>query len=238
MKVSEAAPRLLPLLSDTAWYVDEQIRAGKRVMLEGAQGTLLDLDHGSYPFVTSSSAVAGGACTGCGVGPSRIETVLGISKAYATRVGSGPFPSELFDEVGEHLCTVGKEFGSVTGRPRRSGWLDLAALNYARTVNGLDMLAITKLDVLTGLSMVRTAVGYETPEGFSERPPRDMTGVSVRYADHPGWSEDITGCRTLDALPKAARALLDHIEDFTQLPIALVSVGPRRDQTIMVREIG
>lgn len=229
--------RLLPLIRDTAAFLDEQLRADKRILMEGAQGTLLDLDHGSYPYVTSSSAVAGGACTGGGIGPSRIGCALGITKAYTTRVGSGPFPTELFDEAGAHLCNVGHEFGSVTGRPRRAGWLDVAALRYARIVNGLDMLAVTKLDVLSGLDTVYTGVGYDVEGGSVTLPPRHFDGVRAQLKQHPGWDEDISGCRKLEELPKNARAFLSHIEEATELPIALVSVGPRRDQTIMVRDI-
>ncbi len=229
--------RLLPLIRDTAAFLDQRARDNNRILLEGAQGTLLDLDHGTYPFVTSSSAVAGGACTGGGIGPSHIDAVLGITKAYTTRVGSGPFPTEVHDHHGEHLCRVGHEFGSVTGRPRRAGWLDLAALRYARIVNGLTHLAVTKLDVLSGLPEVYSAVGYHLDGEVVPLPPRNLAGVRPQLQAHPGWTEDISGCRTLAQLPKNARTFLDHIQQFSQLPIAIVSVGPRRDQTIMVTDI-
>jgi adenylosuccinate synthase len=208
------------------------------VMLEGAQGTLLDVDHGTYPFVTSSSAVAGGAAVGAGIGPSRIKTVLGITKAYATRVGAGPFPTELGDADGDHLREVGAEFGSVTGRPRRTGWLDLPALRYAARVNGIDGLALTKLDVLTGLARIRVCVAYDTPQGRTRDFPIDELGtpgaVTPVYEELPGWEDKLETARVLDELPTAARAYVRFLEEGAEVPVFLVSVGPRRAETIML----
>jgi adenylosuccinate synthase len=237
-KLEASGKRVLPLLANTSQIVDAAVRAGKRVMLEGAQGTLLDIDHGTYPFVTSSSAVAGGASIGTGIGPNRISSVLGITKAYATRVGSGPFPTELNDGDGQHLREVGAEFGSVTGRPRRTGWLDLPALRYASRVNGLDGLALTKLDVLTGLSRILVCVAYDTPEGRTEDFPIDLLDVpgAVKpvYEEMAGWSEKLDGVRVLDELPKAARAYVRFLEEGAKVPLYLLSVGPRRSETIVL----
>ncbi|MBK7581727.1 MAG: adenylosuccinate synthase [Myxococcales bacterium] len=230
--------RVLPLIGDASRVVDDAIRAGKRVMFEGAQGTLLDVDHGTYPFVTSSSAVSGGATTGVGVGPSRIDSVVGITKAYTTRVGSGPFPTELFDAAGQHLRDQGAEFGSVTGRPRRCGWLDLPALRYAARVNGLDALAVTKLDVLTGLDELRVCVAYDTPSGRTEDFPIDLLDPKGRvepvYETLPGWKESLTGVQSLDGLPAAALRYVRFLEAGVRTPLFLVSVGPRRAQTIVL----
>jgi adenylosuccinate synthase len=232
------APRIVPLLRDTSALVNDAMRAGKRVMLEGAQGTLLDLDHGTYPFVTSSSAVAGGASVGAGIGPNRINTVIGITKAYTTRVGAGPFPTELGNAEGDHLREVGAEFGSVTGRPRRTGWLDLPALRYAARVNGFDGLALTKLDVLTGLPTLKVCVAYDTPEGRVTDLPLDLLdrpdALKPVYVELEGWKEKLENARVLDELPGAARAYIRFLEKETGAPIYLVSVGPRRSETIML----
>jgi adenylosuccinate synthase len=232
------APRIVPLLRDTSALVNDSMKAGKRIMLEGAQGTLLDLDHGTYPFVTSSSAVAGGAAVGAGIGPNRIGTVIGITKAYTTRVGAGPFPTELGNAEGDHLREVGAEFGSVTGRPRRTGWLDLPALRYAARVNGFDGLALTKLDVLTGLSTLKVCVAYDTPEGRVSDLPLDLLDrpdvLKPVYVELEGWKEKLEGARVLDELPSAARAYIRFLETETGAPIFLVSVGPRRAETIVL----
>ncbi|MBM4376152.1 MAG: adenylosuccinate synthase [Deltaproteobacteria bacterium] len=225
------APRLIPLLGDVSAQVETALRDGKRVMLEGAQGTMLDIDNGTYPFVTSSSAVAGGACTGAGIGPTRIARVLGITKAYTTRVGAGPFPTELDDDVGAHLRAVGKEFGSVTGRPRRTGWLDVAALRYARRVNGITGLAVTKLDVLTGLDTLRVCVGYEGASGAANELP-DGDALTPVYRTFEGWTESLQGASRLEDLPPPARAYLDFIEEASETPIDLISTGPGRESTI------
>jgi adenylosuccinate synthase len=234
------AERLIPLLDNVSERVDTAMRAGKRILFEGAQGTLLDVDHGTYPFVTSSSAVAGGASIGSGIGPNRLKNVVGITKAYTTRVGAGPFPTELFDEAGKHLQTVGHEFGSVTGRPRRTGWLDLPALRYAARVNGFDGLAITKLDVLTGLDTVKVCVAYDTPRGRTESFPIDEIGIPGRvtpvYQELPGWTESLGEARAMDELPKATRDYVHFITNATQVPAWIVSVGPRRSETIVLHQ--
>ena len=232
------ADRIVPLLRDTSRIVDDAIRTQKRVMLEGAQGTLLDIDHGTYPYVTSSSAVAGGACTGVGIGPSRISSVVGITKAYVTRVGGGPFPTELHGEVGEKLRQAGGEFGAVTGRPRRTGWLDLPALRYAGRVNGLDALALTKLDVLSAHTSIDVCVAYDTPRGRTDEFPIDLIDVegAVKpiYETLPGWQSSLSDARTLDDLPRNARAYIRFIEDKVGIPLCLVSIGPRRNETILI----
>jgi adenylosuccinate synthase len=225
-----------PRLADTGARVDEAIARGRRVLFEGAQGALLDVDHGTYPFVTSSSAVAGGACTGGGVGPSRIDTVVGLTKAYTTRVGGGPFPTELTDDVGELIRRRGGEFGSVTGRPRRTGWLDLPALRYARRVNGLDGIALTKLDVLSGLPEVRICVAYRTPAGETrDFPIDDLDRAQPVYLTLPGWSA-VDHARSLADLPEPARAYVDLVVRESACPLFLLSVGPDREATIVARD--
>jgi adenylosuccinate synthase len=237
-RVRAVAPRIVPLLGDTSRLAEEAVRAKKKILLEGAQGTLLDLDHGTYPFVTSSSATAGGACTGSGIGPSKIDTVIGLVKAYCTRVGGGPFPTELHDDVGERLRKAGDEYGSVTGRPRRTGWLDLPALRYAVRVNGLDGIALTKLDVLTGLDTLQICVAYDTPHGrTSELPIDELDRAKPVYEPLPGWKEPLGAARALADLPKAARAYVDRIEKESGCPPFIVSVGSRRDETIVLRRV-
>jgi adenylosuccinate synthase len=238
-KIRPFIERLVPLLGNASKATDDAIRANQRVMFEGAQGTLLDVDHGTYPFVTSSSAVAGGAAIGAGIGPNRIDTVLGIVKAYTTRVGEGPFPTELKSEVGEYLRKAGDEFGSVTRRPRRTGWLDLPGLRYAARVNGLDGLALTKLDVLTGLSEISVCVAYDTPEGRVTDLPIDLLlepgQAEPVYQTLPGWSESLSGARKLEDLPATARRYVDFIEREVGVPLYLVSVGPSRAATVVLR---
>jgi adenylosuccinate synthase len=232
------AKRIIPLLGDTSAILDAAIRAGNSVLLEGAQGALLDLDHGTYPYVTSSSPVSGGAAVGAGIGPNRIDTVVGITKAYATRVGSGPFPTELDDSDGLHLREVGAEFGSVTGRPRRTGWLDLPALKYAGRINGIDGLALTKLDVLTGMKRIRVCVAYDTPAGRVTDFPIDLIDqpgvVTPVYEELEGWGEKLESARVLDDLPRAARAYVRFLEEGAGVPLYSVSVGPRRRETIVL----
>ncbi len=236
--LERSAERIVPLLAETSAIVDRAIRQGARILFEGAQGTLLDVDHGTYPFVTSSSAVAGGAATGAGIGPNRLDTVIGITKAYATRVGSGPFPTELDDTDGLHLRTAGAEFGSVTGRPRRTGWLDLPALRYAARVNGIDGLALTKLDVLTGLPRIRVCTAYDTPAGRVEDLPIDLleepAAARPVYEELPGWSERLEQARVLDDLPRAVRDYVRFLEEGAKVPLYLLSVGPRRNETIVL----
>ncbi|MDB4933072.1 MAG: Adenylosuccinate synthetase [Labilithrix sp.] len=235
--IEEARGRIVPMLVDSQALVERTVRAKKRVVLEGAQGTLLDVDHGTYPFVTSSTPTAGGACVGAGIGPTRIDEVVGLVKAYTTRVGGGPFPTELHDDVGERIRKIGAEFGSVTGRPRRTGWLDLPALRYAVRVNGLDALAITKLDVLTGLDEVKVCVAYETKNGRSEDVPMDeLDTVKPVYQSFPGWKEQLGAARAMADLPKAARTYLEFVEKQAECPYILVSVGPARDETIVLRD--
>jgi adenylosuccinate synthase len=228
--------RLEPHIADTSRLCWEALDADKTVLFEGAQAALLDLDHGTYPFVTSSNPVAGAACVGAGVGPTDIDEVWGVCKAYTTRVGAGPFPSELTDEVGAHLRDQGHEFGTTTGRERRTGWLDLVALRYATRLNRLSALAITKLDVLTGLNPLRIAVRYRGKEGavFDEFPYHQtiLHTATAEYEEFPGWEDDITGARTEADLPPEARDYLAAISDGAGVPIAVVGVGPGREQVI------
>jgi adenylosuccinate synthase len=236
-KLRAVAPRIVPLLAETSKLVEGAVRAGKRVLFEGAQGTLLDIDHGTYPFVTSSHATAGGACAGSGVGPSKIDFVVGLVKAYTTRVGGGPFPTELNDATGERLRQRGGEFGSVTGRPRRTGWLDLPALRYAVRVNGLDGVAFTKLDVLTGLDELKICVAYKVHGQVSPDFPIDEAEhAEPIFESMPGWSADPTGARRLADLPETAQRYIQRVERDIGCPIILVSVGPGRDETIVLRD--
>ena len=225
--------RLRPYVADGARRAGDAVARGAKVLLEGAQGTMLDIDYGTYPFVTSSSATSGGACTGGGVAPTRIERVIGIAKAYATRVGGGPFPTELHGEAGESLRRAGAEFGATTGRPRRCGWLDVPALRFAARVNGMTSIALTKLDVLTGMPTLQLAVAYRLDGETIDEPPFDgLERVEPVYESHEGWTEDVTHCRSLDELPSNARKYLARIEALVGCPIGVVSVGPDRDQTI------
>ncbi|MGH2954228.1 MAG: adenylosuccinate synthase [Solirubrobacterales bacterium] len=228
--------RLEPHIADTSHLCWEALDAGRTVIFEGAQGTLLDLDHGTYPFVTSSNPVAGAACVGAGVGPADIDEVWGVAKAYATRVGAGPFPTELDDELGAQIRERGGEVGTTTGRDRRTGWLDLVALRYATRLNRLSALAITKLDVLAGIDPLRIAVRYRSSEGavLREFPYHQsiLHGAAAEYEELPGFDGDISGCRTNADLPAEARDFLAAISDHTGVPIRLVGVGPGRDQVI------
>ena len=228
--------RLEPHIADTAPIAWRTLDRNQLVVFEGAQGTMLDIDHGTYPFVTSSNPVAGAACVGAGVGPRSIDEVWGVAKAYATRVGAGPFPTELDDQLGERIREAGGEFGTTTGRARRTGWLDLVALRYATRVNGLTGLVITKLDVLTGIDPLNVAVRYLGPEGatFEEFPYHQSILHKARgdLLELPGWGEDITGCRSIDELPRTAQDYLEYISEFLGLPIVMVGVGPGRDEMI------
>ena len=230
--------KLLPFLDDVGARVDEALLAGHKVLLEGAQGTLLDVRHGTYPFVTSSATVAGGACTGLGIGPTRINRVVGVVKAYATRVGSGPFPTELLDATGQRLRDIGREYGSTTGRPRRCGWLDLVALKHAVRLNGLDGMFLNKIDVMSGLDKVALCVGY-TMDGAPIRDfpshAMDLARAEPVYEWMDGWAEDISGCRTWDSLPATTRAYIARVEAFTGIGCDLISVGPDREESIVVR---
>jgi adenylosuccinate synthase len=228
--------RLEPYIADTQKIVWDALDRGGMVLFEGAQGTLLDIDHGTYPFVTSSNPVAGAACVGAGVGPKDIDEAWGIAKAYVTRVGAGPFPTELEGELGDRIREAGHEFGTTTGRPRRCGWLDLVGLKYAVRLNGLTGLAITKLDVLTGIDPLCVATEYIGPEGatFSEFPYHQsiLHKATGTYTELPGWDEDISGARSLEDLPQTAREYVEYIEDFLGVPVVLVGVGTGRDQMI------
>ena len=231
------AARLKPMVADVSSELHAVSAAGKSLLFEGAQGTLLDVDHGTYPFVTSSNCVAGAAAAGAGVGPSQLHYILGITKAYATRVGSGPFPTELDDAVGDHLRVKGSEFGSVTGRPRRCGWFDAAALKRSIQINGISGLCITKLDVLDGMESVKLCTGYRMNGVACDLlpPGADSAAACVPvYEEMPGWSETTVGVQQLERLPQNARNYLQRLEQACGAPIALISTGPERDQTIVL----
>jgi len=232
------AETLAPFVADVPVELEAMAAAGKQILFEGAQGTHLDIDHGTYPYVTSSSTVAGNACCGAGVGPKRITGVVGIVKAYTTRVGMGPFPSELLDDTGDYLQEKGAEFGATTGRRRRCGWLDMVLLKNAARLNGITGLAITKLDVLGGLEELKICTAYECNGTRTAAFPanlRVLEGCTPVYETLPGWTEDISGARALGDLPGATRNYLDRIEELAGLPIDIVSVGPERGQTIVMR---
>ncbi|MGE5665419.1 MAG: adenylosuccinate synthetase, partial [Betaproteobacteria bacterium] len=232
------APRLRPMIDDVSYRLNEVMGRGEALLFEGAQGTLLDVDHGTYPFVTSSNTVEGAASAGAGVAPQRLNYVLGITKAYSTRVGSGPFPTELLDETGERLRQRGQEFGSVTGRPRRCGWFDGAGLRRAVQLNGLTGLALMKLDVLDGLPRVRLGVGYRHQGRLTDILPYGADEVAACepvYEDFPGWNESTFGIKRWDDLPANARRYLERLVEVVGVPIAIVSTGPERDQTIQLQ---
>jgi len=232
------APRLAPLVADVPRALYEANREGKNLLFEGAQGTLLDIDHGTYPFVTSSNCVAGAAAAGAGVGPGQLHYVLGITKAYTTRVGGGPFPTELTDAIGAYLAKRGHEFGAVTGRPRRCGWFDAAALKRSIQINGVSGLCITKLDVMDGVESVKLCVGYDIDGKFSDILPVGAEELALcvpRYEEMPGWQESTVAVKEESGLPKAARDYLKRIEELTGVPIDLISTGPDREETIVRR---
>ncbi|MDX3905393.1 MAG: adenylosuccinate synthase [Pigmentiphaga sp.] len=232
------APVLKPMVADVANALFEASAAGQKLLFEGAQGALLDVDHGTYPYVTSSNCVAGAASAGSGVGPQKLEYVLGITKAYATRVGSGPFPTELADDIGARLASVGKEFGSVTGRPRRCGWFDGAALKRSIRLNGISGLCITKLDVLDGLETIKLGVGYRVNGEFRDVLPYGAAAVANSepvLEEMPGWSESTVGVTEYDKLPVNARRYLERMAEVCGVPIDLVSTGPDRTETIVLR---
>ena len=218
----------------------ELLDAGRRVIFEGAQATMLDIDHGTYPFVTSSNPIAGAACIGAGVGPKDIDEIWGVVKAYATRVGAGPFPTELQDAMGEHLRTRGSEFGTTTGRPRRTGWLDLVALRYAARLNTLSALAITKLDVLSGIERIKVCTSYRGAEGaeFDSFPYHQtvLHHTTAQYTELAGWSGDISECESFTDLPTGAQEYLGFIAEHVGVPVALVGVGPGRNQVVWTEE--
>ncbi len=235
------AERLRPFIADTSLLIDTALREGKTVLFEGAQGTMLDIDHGTYPFVTSSNPIAGAACTGTGIGPTRIDRVLGVTKAYVTRVGEGPFPSELDDADGQTMLERGNEFGTTTGRQRRCGWLDLVALRYAARLSGMTQLALTKLDVLSGFERVKLCVAYRDREGnrLTDFPYHQTVfhGCTPEFEEMPGWDEDLSEARSLEDLPQKAREYADAIAAAVEVPITLIGTGQGRRQVIDQVEI-
>ena len=231
---------LRPFVTDTAVYLNQAIKAGKKVLFEGAQATLLDLDHGTYPYVTSSHPIAGGACIGAGVGPSKISKVIGVVKAYTTRVGEGPFPTELNDATGDLIRNRGREFGTVTGRPRRCGWLDAAVVRYAGQVSGIDYLAVTRLDILDTLPTLQVCTGYKYKGQIIDEFPASLkvlAQVEPVYEELPGWQADITKARSYADLPANARRYVERLSEVVGIPLGIVSVGPARDQTIVMHEV-
>jgi adenylosuccinate synthase len=232
------APRIAPLVADVPRALYDANRGGKNLLFEGAQGSLLDIDHGTYPYVTSSNCVSGAAAAGAGIGPMHLHYVLGITKAYSTRVGGGPFPTELSDVVGERLRQRGQEFGATTGRPRRTGWFDAAALKRSIQLNGVSGLCITKLDVLDGAEVLKICVGYEIDGRLSDILPvgaEELERCVPVYDELAGWQESTVGVKTYEGLPKAARKYLRRIEELCAVPADIISTGPDRDETIVMR---
>ncbi|MGE3955454.1 MAG: adenylosuccinate synthase [Vicinamibacterales bacterium] len=239
-QVVEIGKRLTPMVRDVSLQLSEAFAAGRAVLFEGAQGTLLDIDHGTYPYVTSSNASIGGVCTGLGIGPRRIEGVMGVVKAYATRVGEGPMPSELHDEMGRRLRDNGNEYGAVTGRPRRCGWYDAVAVRYAARINGLDVLAVTKMDVLDGLDEISICTSYRCGDRVLTDFPSDVGQLAACvpvYETLPGWSEPTKGIRRFDDLPENAKKYIARIEEVSGVPAALVSTGSERHDTILRNDV-
>jgi len=239
-KLIVVAEKLRPFITDTSLLINQALASGKQVVFEGAQGTLLDIDHGTYPFVTASNPVAGGACIGAGVGPTKINGVLGIAKAYSTRVGDGPFPTELSNYIADIVRTKGNEFGTTTGRPRRIGWLDGVIMRYARRVSGITGLCITLLDVLGGLDEIKICTHYtldgqdihEFPASISK-----LQNCKPVYKTLPGWKEDISGCKSWSQLPINAKNYLEEISNLCEVPVSIVSVGPGREQTLILEDV-
>lgn len=239
-KYTALAERIRPYVKDTEYSANQYIKEGKKVLFEGAQATMLDLDHGTYPFVTSSNPTAGGACVGSGVGPRMMSNIIGVVKAYTTRVGAGPFPAEQSNKIGEYLRETGHEFGTVTGRSRRCGWFDSVVVRYAAMLNSLDYLAITRLDILDGLDIINICKGYmykgielkEYPESLNI-----LQDVEPVYEELPGWKTDISGCKSYDELPENARYYVERISQLVGVPLGIVSVGPDRSQTIVLHDV-
>jgi adenylosuccinate synthase len=226
---------VLPFIKDTAYYLNEAAKAGKSILLEGAQGTMLDIDHGTFPYVTSSNSTAGGATTGTGLAPGHISGALGITKAYTTRVGGGPFPTELLDNVGEHLRRRGKEFGAVTGRPRRTGWFDAVVVRYSVMLSGLNTIALTKLDVMDELTEIKVCTGYKINGAEIKEMPSTVSllaKVEPIYKTVPGWQQETSRIKDYSSLPALARDYIKLLEDLVECPVGLVSTGPERDETI------
>ena len=232
------AEKLQPLITDVSLELDQALGANKNILFEGAQGTHLDVDHGTYPYVTSSNPISGAACAGAGIGPNQLHHVIGIVKAYTTRVGAGPFVTELTDETGDYIQERGKEFGATTGRRRRCGWLDLVVIRDSARLNGLNSLAITKLDILTGLEKLQVCVGYELEGKQINYRPTSLKKMALCvpiYKEMPGWQEDISQARRMDQLPATAQDYLKTIEEIAGIPMSIISVGPGREETIMVQ---
>jgi adenylosuccinate synthase len=232
------AQKLGKFIADASLLINREIAAGKNVLLEGAQGTLLDIDHGTYPYVTSSNTIAGGACTGVGIGPTKIDRILGIVKAYTTRVGEGPFPTELNNDLGESIRQRGGEFGATTGRPRRCGWLDIVGLRYAVSINGLTGIGLTKMDILDGMEKIKLCVGYKYEGQVFDTFTTDLEvlqNCTPVYEEMPGWKESTVGIKEFDSLPANAKAYIKKIEELLNTPIQIVSTGQKRDE-IIVRE--
>ena len=235
-----AGQRLKEFVTDTSKILDDAFVAEEKVLFEGAQGVMLDIDHGTYPFVTSSNPVAGNVTVGTGVGPTFVSKVIGVCKAYTSRVGDGPFPTELFDEDGHHIREVGREYGTTTGRPRRVGWFDSVVLRHSRRVSGITDLSINSIDVLTGLDTVKICTAYELDgEEITEYPANldQLRRCKPIFEELPGWEEDITGCRTLEELPDNARKYLERISELCNVRISIFSVGPDRDQTNLLEQL-
>jgi len=234
----EMAKQLKPMIADVTGILHDSREDGKNILFEGAQGSLLDIDHGTYPFVTSSNTTAGGTATGSGFGPLYLDYVLGITKAYTTRVGSGPFPTELFDDVGAHLAEKGHEFGATTGRPRRCGWFDAVALRQAVRINSISGICLTKLDVLDGLETIKVCTSYQDANGNAAPMPvdaDDYEDLVPVYEELPGWSESTLGAKTLEEVPEAARTYIKRLEELVGAPIDIISTGPDRVETIVLR---
>ena len=231
---------LRPYVADTSYILSLAIKAGKKVLFEGAQATMLDLDHGTYPYVTSSNPIAGGACVGAGVGPGKIDKVIGVVKAYSTRVGEGPFPTELNDATGDYIRTTGHEFGTVTGRPRRCGWLDACVVRYAGHLSGIDYMAITRLDILDDLATLKICTGYKYKgELIGEFPAslKVLDAVEPIFEELPGWKISTCGVRNYEDLPINARKYLERLSEVAEIPIGIVSVGPSREQTMILQPL-
>ena len=239
-KYTALAERIRPYVKDTEYSANQYIKEGKKVLFEGAQATMLDLDHGTYPFVTSSNPTAGGACVGSGVGPRMMSNIIGVVKAYTTRVGAGPFPAEQNNKIGEYLRATGHEFGTVTGRSRRCGWFDSVVVRYAAMLNSLDYLAITRLDILDELDTINICKGYMYKGRELEEYPESLNvlqEVEPVYEELPGWKTDISGCKSYDELPENARYYVERISQLVGVPLGIVSVGPDRSQTIVLHDV-
>lgn len=237
-KYLKYADLMRPFVKDTTWEVYNEMKKGSRVLFEGAQGTLLDIDYGTYPYVTSSHPISGGVCVGAGIGPGAIDKVVGVCKAYTTRVGKGPFPTELLDETGNLIREKGFEYGTTTGRPRRCGWLDLVIVQFATRLSGITDIAVTKLDTLAGLEKLKICVGYELDGRIIEYFPASLSELSrcrPVFEEYDGWDASIRNARTFDELPESAKAYIRRIEQYTGARVSIISVGPERDETILVK---